>query len=163
MISLITLTACGFQMRGAFKFPASISQLYFSPYQAQDPLQQNIRRWLQAQQIRLQAFQPEFKQDLAFIPHLEILEKNFEEKSLAINAQGQNLRSLLELNIKYKLSYKKTSFENKISLAREFTQQPNAILVNNTEKTSIENQLWQDAATQLLNQIGIYLSSDHAD
>lgn len=156
MTLILPLSSCGFRLRQPIEHPQDLKVLYWHSEIGKDRLQPLIKRWLQHQGLQLL---PASAEGTVTGPRVvvSILEQQFEERSLVLNAQGQSVRAALSAVLRYKLSSGDRVEEKILRVVREFTQEPQAVLGMAQERKTIENQLLNTLAHQLLQQISHFV------
>lgn len=147
-IGSLTLTACGFHLRGSYYIPPELAQLSLKiePYSA---LNQPLRQRLQQAGIEL-----------------SINEYTLEIRSDSLNRQMTNTDSrakAAEYTLYYQVSYviknsqNKVVFdERKLLLRRSYQYDTTSIVGKTAEEETLVKELYEDAATQIVSQLSSF-------
>lgn len=147
-IGSLTLTACGFHLRGSYHIPPELAQLNLKiePYSA---LNQPLRQRLQQAGIEL-----------------SLNEYTLEIKDDSLNRQTTNTDSrakAAEYTLYYQVSYviknsqNKVVFdERKLLLRRSYQYDTTAIVGKTAEEETLVKELYEDAATQIVRQLSSF-------
>lgn len=145
---IISLTACGFHLRGSYHIPPELKQLSLKiePYSA---LNQPLRQRLQQAGIEL-----------------SLNEYTLEIKDDSLNRQTTNTDSrakAAEYTLYYQVSYviknsqNKVVFdERKLLLRRSYQYDTTAIVGKTAEEETLVKELYEDAATQIVRQLSSF-------
>jgi LPS-assembly lipoprotein len=155
IILLLFITGCGFHLKGTFTIQNSLKILRISPHQPTDPLQKILRKSLKSNGVQI--VEPQ-NSEATSVLLLTILSQTFTEKTVAYGADGQANRSVIQFNITYQISNSsgKIIFSNgTIKVERLLTINPNAVLGTDNERNYVNEQLYIDAASQLMRQLSI--------
>ena len=145
---IISLTACGFHLRGSYHIPPELKQLslIIEPYSA---LNQPLRQRLQQAGIEL-----------------SLNEYTLEIKDDSLNRQTTNTDSrakAAEYTLYYQVSYviknslNKVVFdERKLLLRRSYQYDTTAIVGKTAEEETLVKELYEDAATQIVRQLSSF-------
>jgi len=155
ILVLSLLTGCGFHLRGAFSIPESLQTLQILPNQPYDIFQRTLKQFLKSNNITI--VDPCITKTTN-IPTLTILSQAFAERTLAYGSNGLPNRAVLELKISYQLTNpqgKRLGTNTLVTVERELTLNPNAVLGTDNERTYLQAELYRDAASQLVRQLSM--------
>lgn len=149
------LAGCGFHLRGAFSIPPALQTLQILPYQPYDAFQRALKQFLKSNHVKIVEQNIEKTNSVAT---LTILSQTFSERTIAYGSNGLPNRAILELKISYQLTNPEGKLlgENSlVTVERELTLIPNAVLGTDNERTYIQADLYRDAASQLVRQLSM--------
>lgn len=151
-----TLAGCGFHLRGNVCIPGPLQTLAISPDAPFDPFQRILRRTLkdnQVQVVELCAIQNDCRANI-----LCLLEQKFSERNIAFGSDVQVNRVLLQFKVKYQITDHEGNIIvdcNTLQVERELTINPNAVLGTDHDRQRVQNELYNDAAVQLIRQLSL--------
>lgn len=150
---VIGLVGCGFHLKNAFTIPPILKVLQLSPHLPLDPLQRPLRQALKCNGVQLVTPPcPEAKSAATLV----LLSQGLTERVVAYGADGQANRSVLQVTVTYQIvnaSGKVIFCDGIVRVERMLTIQPNSVLGTENERTRVSNELYVDAASQLMRQI----------
>lgn len=155
VLAFFYLTGCGFHLRGALAIPPSLQVLQISPYQPYEKFQQLLLQTLKTHGIKIvtSPLTPEEK-----VAILTLRNREFKERTIAYESTGQPNRALLQFTLTYELRNKqgKISLENgMVEVEREMVLNANAVLGTESERDRLKNDLYLEAALQLIRQLSL--------
>lgn len=156
ILSLLSLSSCGFELRGRTATPQRYAHLNLSPNTPYDPFQRVLRQSIKGNGIQYTSHDA---------PVLSILKYEFSEQPIAYGSDGQVNLSFLKLKVTYELLSPSGSTlvePSTVEVERDFTQQPNAVLGTDFERQRLQNDLYQDAASQIIRQL-VYSTNDNLE
>jgi len=159
--SVAMTAACGYHLRGSTRVNANFTSIGILPVQPVDALYGVLQRTLQAYGITVVEPSPgTVHKSLT----LTINHYNFSEHSLAMGNNNQSSRSRLSLQIEYVLDNLEKTHKNnatkenintprEVNISREYSLNTNAMLQTNYEKETLQQEMLQEAASQIILQI----------
>lgn len=146
------LQGCGFHLRGSYVIPPCLKRLQITPNQSTDLFQQVLQRVLMSNGVVF---------DAESTSTLTILHQDFQEQALAYAFDGQLKRARLSLAIDYQLDTKipGQSIQKQVRVSKELNIDSNNILNTDNERQRLKNDLWAEAATQLVFQLSMQYDS----
>jgi LPS-assembly lipoprotein len=151
---LVSLTACGFALRGARvdSFPAGITELRVAVQgsrAAHDPLRTAMRIAL-----REQAGVTVVESGDALL--LTLTEENFENLVLSVNAAGAAREYLLRYEVTYRVTDaggKERVARDTVRVLREQLVEPTAVLARENEERELRETMRAEAAQQIVRRL----------
>ncbi len=161
--SIFNLGGCGFQLRGDLCIPKAFQILSISPDQPFDAFQRVLRHILRANQVQLiecsECLASRETQTLdKSCPGniLCVINQNFSERNIAFGSDVQVNRVLLQFKVEYQITDRKGNVIldcNTLQVERELTINPSAVLGTDHDRVRVQNELYNDAALQLIRQL----------
>ena len=152
--SLLTLSGCGFQLRGTGQtaLPESLSVMRVvveNSRAANDPLLVAMKNALRTQgRVKIE--------DAPDVPVLVLSNERFQSETLSVRSTGK----VSEYLLKYELSFRLTNIEGgddtalqTIRLRRDYTFDPLNVLAKEKEEQALKNQMRRDAVQQVLRRL----------
>jgi len=155
VVILSLLAGCGFHLRGTFSIPQSLQTLQVLPNQPYDAFQRTLRQLLKSNNITI--VDPSVAETTK-VATLTILSQTFSERTIAYGSNGLPNRAVLELKISYQLTNaqgKPLGNNTLVTVERELTLNPNAVLGTDNERSHLQTDLYRDAASQLVRQLSM--------
>lgn len=152
--ALLSLSACGYQLRGSFDMPEALKNLYLSgssPY-----LQTEMSSMLKASKGRFAAVPSE-----AGIV-LKVLKEDMRSRVLSIGTTGKSTESELNYYLRFQFFDSKDQplmDEQTIEMSREFFNDQTAILAKTGEEQLIRTEIYKQAARMLMARAKIALDN----
>jgi LPS-assembly lipoprotein len=145
----LTVTACGFHLRGDIKF--AFHSLYLRA-PAQTPLIAEIQRELALNKVEMQ---PSIsKADVT----LEIVSERSDKQIIALSSSGRVQQYLLSLTVlirAYDAQQREWLPAGEIRLQRDFPYDDSQILAMAQEEELLRRDMYQDAAQQVLRRLSV--------
>lgn len=152
---ILSLSSCGFHLRGQAPIPSFLKLLRITPHQPFDPFQRALR--FQFKTLGGVIVQPCLDDNnFATLPLLTILHQNFIERTTAFGPDVQVNRALLEFEMAYQITDAKGQIivpPSNVLVQRELMINPNAVLGTEYERNRVQEELYIDAALQLCRQL----------
>jgi LPS-assembly lipoprotein len=144
----LSLTACGFHLRGSYNLPAEIKQLELriSP---SSPLSPPLREALQSAGVQLGGG------DYT----LGIMEDKLSKQTTNTDSRAKAAEYTLYYQVSYRLKNsagQAVSPERKLLLRRSYQYDTTAIVGKTAEEETLIRELYLDAAQQILRQLGSF-------
>lgn len=151
LISLLCIAisgCCGFKLRGTYTIPDYLRTVYITPNDPYEPLQRAVRARLAKAKVCVVC------EPTTGVPTLEIGKYNITEQALAWESKDtQIMRYKYTLEVQYKLITEDASYTRTITRSRELSRYNNQLLSNESEKQTVERELIEEAASELLRSI----------
>lgn len=145
----LTLSGCGFQLRGTAGIPEGLSPVYI---EGGGPLVKSLQRILTASGQALAANAAEAKSSI------RIIEERAGSRVLSVNREGK----VVALELTYQVRFSATSTAGKtpiapqtLNLARDYVNPDTEVLGKQLEADLMYNDLREDAARQILQRLTI--------
>lgn len=151
-----TLAGCGFHLRGDLCIPRPLQVLAISPDLPFDPFQRILRRTLKDNQVQVVGLCSINNECPANV--LCIVNQKFSERNIAFGSDVQVNRVLLQFTVEYQITDREGNIIvdcNKLQVERELTINPNAVLGTDHDRQRVQNELYNDAAVQLIRQLSL--------
>ena len=157
LIFLLSVSGCGFQLRGAVKLPAELQPLYL--YNAgDDELAHQLSVLLRENNTVLAAD----KQQAA--SRLKIVNQNRTRRVLSVDSSGRAREYELHYSVLYQLKGQHVDAENVVKLQRVLTFDPDSVLGASSEEQTLYHDMQMDAARLILQQINALTKKNrHSD
>lgn len=153
LVTLIfSLAGCGFHLRGDLNIPISLRLLAISPDQPLDAFQKTFRRILVMNHVQIQENRNCPANTLC------LLNQSFSERGLAYGTDLQINRILLQFKVEYQILDPEGNIIvacNTLQVGRELTINPNAVLGTEHDRLRVQNELYEDAAMQLIRRLSL--------
>lgn len=144
----ITLTACGFKLRGSFELPAELQKMYVAGSQS-SVLVRDLNEML--------AYSAEVvskRSDADAI--LTINKEDSENRTLSVDSRGKVRESEMQYSVVYSLALQNGDIlidNAALLLTRDFINDENDIIGRTNESAVITRDLKRDAAQQILRRV----------
>jgi len=146
LIFLLSVSACGFQLRGAVKLPAELQPLYL--YNAEDDdLAHQLSVLLRENNTVLATDEQQAAS------RLKIVSQNRTRRVLSVDSLGRAREYELHYSVLYQLKGEHIDVENMIKLQRVLTFDPDSVLGASSEEKILYHDMQMDAARLILQQI----------
>lgn len=149
---IYSLSGCGFHLRGDLCLPAALQTLSICPDLPFDPFQRILRRSLRDNQVRV----VENRNCPTPYNILSLTHQGFSERAIAYGSDVQINRILLQYKVEYQITDPDGNVIldcNVVQVERELTINPNAVLATEHDRLRVQNELYNDAAIQLIRQL----------
>jgi LPS-assembly lipoprotein len=151
----LTLSACGWQLRGSMELPKNLSHLYVSAIDSRGALITDLRQLLKTNRVTLVASEAEAQYSLA------ILEETKDRRTVGIG--GDALSSAYEITRKtnYEIRLKNSEYTTKgtaISV-RSFNYNTTAINSATQEENLLDQEMRRDIAQQMLRRLNAVITN----
>ncbi len=150
-LGLSLLTACGFHLRGSYELPAVVKQLSLK-IQADSSLASPLKEALQSAGVQLGGG------DYT----LEILDDKLNKQTTNTDSRAKAAEYTLYYQVSYHLKNsdnQAVSPERKLLLRRSYQYDTTAIVGKTAEEETLVRELYQDAAQQIVRQLGSFKPS----
>ena len=147
VIVMITLSACGFQLRDNYQLPATLQQMQLQSVSSLQ-LEASLRQRLLTAGIQLS------DQAAADVAQLRVLSDQLERRTLSLFESGQ----VAEYGLLYRVNYQvirngELIIEDTIEVARDYQDDPNFALAKTREREMLVAEMRDDAARRLVRQM----------
>lgn len=144
---MITLSACGFQLRDNYQLPATLQQMQLQSVSSLQ-LEASLRQRLLTAGIQLS------DQAAADVAQLRVLSDQLERRTLSLFESGQ----VAEYELLYRVNYQvirngELIIEDTIEVARDYQDDPNFALAKTREREMLVAEMRDDAARRLVRQM----------
>ena len=144
-LMIISLTACGFHLRGSYHIPPQLKQLNVD-LSTTSPLSSPLNQRLQQSGVELN--QGEYR--------LVILEDKLSKQTTNTDSRAKAAEYSLYYQVRYVLQdsqQKNVSEERKLLLRRSYQYDTTAIVGKTAEEETLIKELYEEAATQITRQL----------
>ena len=146
LVFLLSVSACGFQLRGAVKLPSDLQPLYLYNADA-DELAHQLSVLLRENHAQLAADEQQAAS------RLKIVSQNRTRRVLSVDSLGRAREYELHYSVLYQLKGQHIDVENVIKLQRVLTFDPGSVLGTSSEEKTLYHDMQMDAARLILQQI----------
>jgi len=155
----VSLSGCGFRMRGALEIPVQYKSVAFFGVAEFSPLGKVLRQYLSSAGLEYKKESPQA--DLV----LTITKDDFRRRVLSVNSSG----AANEYELIYTMATKASNAQGEalaneitIELTRNYIFDPNNVLAKSDEEARIKTQMQQLAVRQSLRQLNVRLKQNEA-
>jgi LPS-assembly lipoprotein len=147
VIVMITLSACGFQLRDNYQLPATLQKMQLQSVSSLQ-LEASLRQRLLTAGIQLH------DRAAADVAQLRVLSDQLERRTLSLFESGQ----VAEYELLYRVNYQvirngELIIEDTIEVARDYQDDPNFALAKTREREMLVAEMRDDAARRLVRQM----------
>lgn len=147
VIVMITLSACGFQLRDNYQLPATLQKIQLQSVSSLQ-LEASLRQRLLTAGIQLN------DRAAADVAQLRVLSDQLERRTLSLFESGQ----VAEYGLLYRVNYQvirngELIIEDTIEVARDYQDDPNFALAKTREREMLVAEMRDDAARRLVRQM----------
>ncbi|CAM2819959.1 LPS assembly lipoprotein LptE [Vibrio mytili] len=142
------LSACGFHLRGEYSVPEELHTMSFSSYDEYSPLTRYVRSELTLNKVELVS-------PSSSIPNLHLLRASLDERTLSLYQNSRAAEKELTYVVNYRVTipgYGSKSFTTTVN--RNYLDNPLTALAKSVERDVIEDEMRQQAAKQMMRQLG---------
>lgn len=142
------LSACGFHLRGEYSVPEELHTMSFSSYDEYSPLTRYVRAQLELNKVNL-------VEPSSNVPNLHLIEDTMDERTLSLYQNSRAAEKELTYVVKYRVTIPglgSKSFTTTVN--RNYLDNPLTALAKSVERDVIENEMRQQAASQMMRQLG---------
>lgn len=147
---MLSLTACGFHLRGHEPLPPQLQVLYIESNDPYGQFTKDLKQTLTSLGITL------VETAQAAPITLQILGESTNQQQTSQGASGQIATSILTASMAYQLLDSKGRIiqpPQNVSTSRSFTNNANQVLGNTSEQLNLEDDMRRDLINQLLNRL----------
>jgi LPS-assembly lipoprotein len=150
----VSLSACGFHLRGDYDVPDSLNKLSVTSYDQYSQFTRMVKNQLRQNEIHL-------VKPAQNIPNLHLLSESVGSRTLSVYQNTRAAEKDLTLNISYRVSIPDVGEKTfTTSVSRSYLDNPLTALAKSMEKEMIINEMRKLAASQIIRQKA-RLKSDH--
>lgn len=148
---LITLTNCGFSLRGDFHLPAEIKTVQLSSTGHNTSLERALAKRLKPYKLEmLEANNHQMPADLT----ITLLPDELDRRLLSLFKTGQVAEYELVYSVKYRLQLGQDELQViEFTVTREYQDDPDAVLAKSRELDLVLAEMRQQAAERIIRQI----------
>lgn len=142
------LSACGFHLRGEYSVPEELHTMSFTSYDEYSPLTRYIRDQLELNKVDL-------VQPSSNTPNLHLIEATIDERTLSLYQNSRAAEKELTYVVKYRVTipgFGAKDFTTTVN--RNYLDNPLTALAKSVERDVIEDEMRQQAASQMMRQLG---------
>ncbi|WP_199435984.1 LPS assembly lipoprotein LptE [Vibrio owensii] len=142
------LSACGFHLRGEYSVPEELHTMSFTSYDEYSPLTRYIRAQLELNKVDL-------VQPSSNTPNLHLIEATIDERTLSLYQNSRAAEKELTYVVKYRVTipgFGAKDFTTTVN--RNYLDNPLTALAKSVERDVIEDEMRQQAASQMMRQLG---------
>lgn len=148
------LTACGWQFKNSERFPEALRSLQFDSADPYSEMSRVLRSQLRAHDIEL------IENATAPVASLRLNNTTLQSRVASVFKQAREAEKILSLTVNASVNVpNKGNFPLEVSVFRTFFDDSRAALAKSQEQESIEKQMYEQAARQLLiKMVGLHQS-----
>ncbi|MGR5237422.1 LPS-assembly lipoprotein LptE [Vibrio alfacsensis] len=154
------LSACGFHLRGEYSVPEELHTMSFTSYDEYSSLTRYVRAQLELNKVDL-------VQPSSNIPNLHLIEATMDERTLSLYQNSRAAEKELTYVVKYRVTIPDLGTKNfTTTVNRNYLDNPLTALAKSVEREVIEDEMRQQAASQMMRQLGrvrAEYDTDHVD
>jgi len=166
LVLLITLTACGFKLRGSQALPQSITQVLINAPLQYAPLSRALQKRLPVYQLQ-GLINPDLVLDEKSLQQTVVLvlqPEQFERRLLSVFTSGQVAEYELVYTINYSVTFPDAlPIENTLTVSREYQDDPDQILAKSRELNLVLNELRNESADRIIRLLSSQYSLSRTD
>lgn len=147
LILLLSLTACGFHLRGSVQLPPELGELTLVDAKPATDIAPALRRALQGEGVRLMAAAP---------LRLELQAENYGKRVLSVDTSGRAQEYGLSYAVRFSLLAADGVAwlpEETVTLTRDLRFDAAAVLATGSEETQLKEEMRRDAVLQILRRL----------
>lgn len=142
------LSACGFHLRGEYSVPEELHTMSFTSYDEYSPLTRYVRSQLELNKVKL--ITPS-----QTTPNLYLIGETTEERTLSLYQNSRAAEKELTYVVRYQVTIPEQGTEEfTTTVNRNFLDNPLTALAKSVERDVIEDEMRQQAASQMMRQLG---------
>lgn len=146
LIFLLSVTACGFQLRGAVELPAELQPVYL--YDADDEeLPHQLALLLKENNTAV------VETDTLAASRLKIVSQKQTRRVLSVDSRGRAREYELNVSVLYQLKSAHIDAENVVKLRRVLAFDPDNVLGASAEEQTLYSDMHRDAAHLIMQQL----------
>lgn len=142
------LSACGFHLRGEYSVPEELHTMSFTSYDEYSPLTRYIRAQLELNKVDL-------VKPSSNTPNLHLSEATIDERTLSLYQNSRAAEKELTYVVKYRVTLPGFGAKDFMTTVnRNYLDNPLTALAKSVERDVIEDEMRQQAAGQMMRQLG---------
>ncbi|GAB7227489.1 MULTISPECIES: LPS assembly lipoprotein LptE [Vibrio] len=142
------LSACGFHLRGEYSVPEELHTMSFTSYDKYSPLTRYVYAQLELNKVNL--VMPSSK-----IPNLTLISESIGERTLSLYQNSRAAEKELTYNVVYRVTIPEVGAKTfTTTVNRNYLDNPLTALAKSVERDVIEDEMRQQAASQMMRQLG---------
>jgi len=142
------LSACGFHLRGEYSVPEELHAMSFTSYDEYSPLTRYIRAQLDLNKVDLMP-------PSSNTPNLHLSEATIDERTLSLYQNSRVAEKELTYVVKYRVTLPDFGAKDfTTTVTRNYLDNPLTALAKSVERDVIEDEMRQQAASQIMRQLG---------
>lgn len=152
-LSLVLLSACGFQLRNNYHLPEQLQHVYVQGSQ--------FNQLLKTLKQRLVIAGAEISDNAQHETQLRIINDTLDRRTLSLFESGQVAEYELIYRVQYELVVaNKEPLAGEVEVFRDYQDDPNFALAKTREREILVSEMRQDAANRIIYQLISSLSDD---
>ncbi|XKM14096.1 LPS assembly lipoprotein LptE [Orbaceae bacterium ac157xtp] len=149
VLSLITLSGCGFHLQNETQIPAQFQTMIFTSYDPFGELSREIKNLLMDNKVKLTV-----QNDKNPYPVLQVLTSNLNKNTISVYQDGKAAEYQLILTVNAQITLAgKDIYPLTVKVFRTFFDNPSTALAKSTEQSLIEKEMHNQAAKQLIAKL----------
>lgn len=148
---IVSLSQCGFRLRGEFSLPANIQTITLTSTAHNKALKRELEKRFKSYKLTL------IEQNTASNPadlRLTLLPDELDRRLLSLFATGQVAEYELVYTVKYIIQFAQQEAESvEFTITREYQDDPDAVLAKSRELDLVMGEMRQQAAERIIRQI----------
>ncbi|WP_100657117.1 LPS assembly lipoprotein LptE [Alteromonas flava] len=148
-LGFLSLTGCGFALRGSQQFPVHIKQVEVRSLSAHDPQARALRERLAVYQLDYTRAATETELPNTVI--IELRPENLTRRLLSVFRTGQVAEYELIYRIDYRVTFPASeAIDSSVEILREYQDDPDQVLAKSRELDLILDEMRADAADRMI-------------
>ena len=149
MLLTISLTGCGFHLQHDTEVPARFKKMSYMSYDPYGRLSRDIKELLRDNHVTLT--NNESSQNL---PVLKVIRDSLDRSTISIYKDGKAAEYQLVLTVEAQVIIEKEKiYPINVRVFRTFFDNPSAALAKTTEQDLIEDEMYMEAAKQIIRKL----------
>ncbi|WP_172397983.1 LPS assembly lipoprotein LptE [Gilliamella apicola] len=149
MLLTISLTGCGFHLQHDTEVPARFKKMSYMSYDPYGRLSRDIKELLRDNHVTLT--NNESSQNL---PVLKVIRDSLDRSTISIYKDGKAAEYQLVLTVETQVIIEKEKiYPINVRVFRTFFDNPSAALAKTTEQDLIEDEMYMEAAKQIIRKL----------
>ncbi len=149
MALIVSVSACGFRLRGTQQLPESINQVYIASQFAHMPMQRALEQRLSVYQLQ-NVTQTQAQQDPRTVT-IYLQPEELERRLLSVFATGQVAEYELIFSIPYTVQFAdQEAIASRIEVLREYQDDPDEVLAKSRELDLVLTEMRNEAADRMI-------------
>ncbi len=147
LILLVSLTACGFHLRGSVQLPPELAEIALQDASPATDILPELRRALKNENIRLSETAPLV---------LQLKSEQYGKRVLSVDSSGRAQEYGLSYTVRFSMQGENDAvwlMEQTVTESRDLRFDANAVLGSASEETLLKTEMRRDAVLQLLRRL----------